>query len=80
MALAVSGGGTLTLTGTNNAYSGGTTIYNGSLQIGNGSTSPGSLPGNVVISSATPGAFTFNTPAGMSFATAEASAAAAAAE
>ena len=66
LALAVSGGGALTLTGTNNTYSGGTAIYNGSLQIGDGSTSPGSLPGNVVISSATPRALNFNTPAGIS--------------
>ena len=36
------------------------------LNIGDGSTSPGSLPGNVVVSSATAGALTFNTPAGMS--------------
>ena len=67
LTLTVSGGGALTLTGTNNTYSGGTTINNGSLQIGDGSTSPGSLPGNIVISSATPGALTFNTPAGMTF-------------
>ena len=49
-----------------NAYSGGTTIGGGMLQIGDGSTSPGSLPGNVAVSSTTAGALTFNTPAGMS--------------
>ena len=59
----------LTLTGTGNAYRGGTTISEGTLQIGDGSTSPGSLPGNVVvIASAAPGALTFNTPASMSVA------------
>ena len=66
----------LTLTGTSNAYSGGTTISAGTLQIGNGTTSPGSLPGNVVIgtlayttstgSHTATGALTFNTPAAMS--------------
>ena len=71
LALAVSSGNTsvstLTLTGTSNAYSGGTTIYNnGALVIGDGATSPGSLPGNVVISSSTANALTFNTPLGMS--------------
>ena len=63
LAVAVSGGGIFALTGTKNAYSGGTTITNGQLIIGDGSTSPGSLPGNVVISSAMAGALTFNTPA-----------------
>ena len=57
-----------TLTGTGNAYSGGTSIYEGMLKIGDGATSPGSLPGNVVISSTTAGALTFDTPAGMSVA------------
>ena len=41
-------------------------ITTGTLLIGDGATSPGSLPGNVVISSSTAGALTFNTPAGMS--------------
>ena len=68
MALSVSGGAVFTLTGTGNAYSGGTTIAAGRLNIGDGATSPGSLPGNVVINSTTPGALTFNTPAGMSVA------------
>jgi len=66
MALAVSGGGasaSLTLTGTGNTYTGGTTIAaSSSLQIGDGSTSPGSLPGNVVVSNTAAGALTFNTP------------------
>ena len=68
MALTVSAffGHTLILTGTGNAYSGGTTIAYGTLQIGDGATGPGSLPGNVVISSTTPGALTFNPPAGTS--------------
>ena len=67
MALSVSDtNGSFTLTGTNNAYSGGTSILAGQLNIGNGATSQGSLPGNVVISSTTAGALTFNTPAGMS--------------
>ena len=70
IALAVSAfsGGRLTLTGTGNSYSGGTTIAYGELQIGDGQTGPGSLPGNVVVSSTTPGTLTFNTPAGMSLA------------
>ena len=68
MALTVSGGGTLTLTGTSNSYTGGTTIDSGMLVIGNG-TGLGSLPGNIVISSSTAGALTYNTPAGMSIAT-----------
>ena len=68
LVLAKVGANTLTLTGIGNAYSGGTTIGLGVLQIGDGSTSPGSLPGNVVISSTTAGALTFNTPAGMSVA------------
>ena len=67
MALSVSGGAIFTLTGTGNAYSGGTSIGDTSaLKIGDGATSPGSLPGNVVINSTTPGALTFNTPTGMS--------------
>ena len=71
MALSVSGvsGNTsiVTLTGTSNAYSGGTTIgAGGQLFIGDSATSPGSLPGNVVISSTTAGTLTFNTPSGMS--------------
>ena len=84
LALAVSGGvnnnalaaGTLILTGTSNAYHGGTTISAGVLQIGDGATSPGSLPGNVTIGTlaytTTNGSFTANgaliidTPAGMS--------------
>ena len=53
MGLAVSGA-TFIVTGTRNAYSGGTTIYSGLLQIGDGSTSPGSLPGNVVINTRRP--------------------------
>ena len=36
------------------------------LTIGDGATTPGSLPGNVVISSTTANALTFNTPTGMS--------------
>ena len=60
--------GTLILTGANNGYSGGTTINGGMLQIGDGATSPGSLPGNVVVNNTTAGALTFNTPAGMSVA------------
>jgi len=48
------------LTGGGNSYSGGTTIDNGVLQIGDGATNAGSLPGNVVINSSTPGALTFN--------------------
>ena len=62
--LAVGGGGagTLILTSAGNSYSGGTTIYNGVLQIGDGATNAGSLPGNVVINSATPGALTYNLP------------------
>ena len=65
-AFAKIGGGTLVLTGGGNAYAGGTTVSNGVLQIGDGAANPGSLPGNVVINSSTPGALTFNTPAGMS--------------
>ena len=42
---------TLTLTGTSNTYSGGTTIGNSSILYRQRRTSPGSLPGNVVISS-----------------------------
>ena len=69
-------GALLTLTGTNNTYSGGTTISAGTLQIGDGISSPGSLPGNVVASALTysttngavtaSGALSFNTPALMS--------------
>ena len=67
MALAVAYNTTeLTLTGTSNAYSGGTAISAGTLQIGDGSTSPGSLPGNVVVSNSAAGALIFNTPAAMS--------------
>ena len=67
LALALSySSASLILTGTNNAYSGGTAINMGKLQIGDGATSPGSLPGNVTISSSTANALTFNTPAGMS--------------
>ena len=66
-ALGVSSG-TLTLTGTGNTYSGGTTINAGMLQIGDGATSPGSLPGNVLVNNTAAGALTFNTPAGMSVA------------
>ena len=86
MALAVSSGVVnnalanvdLILTATNNAYSGGTTISAGTLQIGDGLTSPGSLPGNVAISTlaytTSAGNFTANgaliidTPFGMSIA------------
>ena len=64
-ALVWGGTGTLVLSSTNNVYTGGTTIGSGKLQIGDGSTSPGSLPGNVVINSLA-GALTFDTPAGMS--------------
>ena len=60
------GGGTLVLTGGGNAYGGGTTITDGVLQIGDGATSAGSLPGNVVINSATPGALTYDLPPGAS--------------
>ena len=60
------GGNTLTLTAANNSYTGKTTIAAGQLQIGDGSTSAGSLPGSVVISSSTAGALTFNTPLAMS--------------
>ena len=60
------GGNTLTLTGANNTYAGGTTVNAGVLQIGDGLTSPGSLPGNVVISSTTPSALAFDLPAGES--------------
>ena len=80
MALVVTGGygqgsfaaGDLTLTGTGNAYSGGTTIAGGTLQIGDGATGLGSLPGNVSVGSLSvsgytaQGALIFDTPAGMS--------------
>ena len=71
LALSVSayGSGSFTLTGTGNTYSGGTTIGNGVLNIGNGSNSPGSLPGNVLVSNTAAGALTFNTPAAMSITT-----------
>ena len=66
--LAISGNGTQVLAGSNNAYSGGTTISAGTLQIGDGAANAGSLPGNVVVSSTAAGALTFNTPAAMSLA------------
>ena len=66
--LAMSGNGTQVLAGSNNAYSGGTTISAGTLQIGDGAANAGSLPGNVVVSSTAAGALTFNTPAAMSLA------------
>ena len=68
LSLTVSSVASLTLTGTGNAYSGGTNIAAGTLQIGDGSTGPGSLPGNVVVNSTAPGALTFNTPGNMSLA------------
>ena len=71
--------GGLILTGSNNAYSGGTTVLGGNLQIGDGQHSRGSLPGNVVLSTTSTnfggeigtavnlaGSLTFNTPAAMS--------------
>ena len=79
LALMAPGSNTLILTGANNSYTGGTTIYGGKLQIGDGSTSPGSLPGNVVLSSTNTtfqgssgttnvsGSLTFATPSGMSY-------------
>ena len=63
--LVQAGAGTLTLTGSN-TYTGGTAINAGAPQIGDGQSNPGTLPGNVVISSTTPGALVFDLPAGAS--------------
>ena len=46
--LAQLGSGLLTLTGTANTWSGGTTISNGTLQVGDGAATNGSIAGNIV--------------------------------
>ena len=64
--LALAGNAVQVLAGSNNTYSGGTSISGGTLQIGDGVANAGSLPGNVALSTTAAGALTFNTPAAMS--------------
>ncbi len=62
-ALVVNGPGTVILTNTGNAYSGGTTISSGTLQLGDGATAFGAVPGNIT----NYGMLTFANPTAQTF-------------
>ena len=63
VSLMKTGSGTQTLTGTNNSYSGGTTISAGTLQLGDASAANGSVLGNITDN----GTLTFANPFAQTF-------------